>query len=195
MRTCGFANMRWSLGTAVGVLLLVMGGCPRIFSPPTDANAPADANAPVSLEERIAAVVRIFPSSFHGQRNGKETFYSAPDGLGTRAGIPFSNLGCRKCHAATYANGTPVTASPDNPEARFPQQAVKCSEPASTRPTDGPRLADPPSAQAASFNHENGSLTLTPLPQARASCRPPAPRLRIEPNDGVISIRDGAAGS
>jgi hypothetical protein len=131
MRTCDSGATRCTLWAAVCVLLPVMGGCPQVFPPQMDANAPADANTPASLEERIASVVEIFPISLHGQRNGKETFYSAPDGFGTLTGIPFSELGCRKCHAATYANGTPVTAS------RYSPGCLDCHVDPS-RPTDHP---------------------------------------------------------
>jgi len=72
---------------------------------------------------------KTFPTSLHATRNGKQTFYEAADGFATLTGIPYDDLVCKKCHAATLSNGDPVDAAtyapscadchvdPDNPTA------------------------------------------------------------------------------
>ncbi|MBM3287604.1 MAG: hypothetical protein FJY88_09700 [Candidatus Eisenbacteria bacterium] len=59
-------------------------------------------------ETALERIQRIFPSSLHAKRAGKATFYEAADGFKTLTGVPISELACIKCHAANYADGTPV---------------------------------------------------------------------------------------
>ncbi|MEW5700770.1 MAG: hypothetical protein AB1792_00885 [Candidatus Zixiibacteriota bacterium] len=59
-------------------------------------------------EDPLARIERIFPSSIHGARPGKATFYSAPDGFATLTHIPIDSLVCTHCHAMKYADGTTV---------------------------------------------------------------------------------------
>ncbi len=50
-----------------------------------------------------------FPTSLHGTRQGKFTWYGgANGGMEPLTGIPMSQLGCHKCHPGTYANGDAV---------------------------------------------------------------------------------------
>lgn len=68
--------------------------------------------------DRFACVTRSFETSLHGTRNGKLTWYEGtPEepGFFSLTGIPYEELGCRNCHAATYANGTPVNAATYEP--------------------------------------------------------------------------------
>ncbi|MHA2620922.1 MAG: cytochrome c3 family protein [bacterium JZ-2024 1] len=60
-----------------------------------------------------------FPTSLHGTRVGKVTAYSAQNG-GYEAvtGIPITNLHCLDCHAATYADGSPVNPATYQPSCR-----------------------------------------------------------------------------
>jgi len=56
----------------------------------------------------VQRVQGIFPTSLHATREGKATFYMRSDGFHSLTGIDVADLGCQKCHAANYANGTPV---------------------------------------------------------------------------------------
>ncbi len=56
----------------------------------------------------IERIQQIFPTSLHAARLGKATFYEAADGFQSLTGIPMSELACTKCHATTYADGSPV---------------------------------------------------------------------------------------
>lgn len=50
-----------------------------------------------------------FPTSLHGSRIGKITWYSAPNGgFEAITGIPISSLGCLRCHPGTKADGSPI---------------------------------------------------------------------------------------
>ncbi|MDZ7292123.1 MAG: T9SS type A sorting domain-containing protein [candidate division KSB1 bacterium] len=50
-----------------------------------------------------------FPTSLHGTRQGKFTWYgSANGGMESLTGIPMSQLGCHRCHPGTYADGSAV---------------------------------------------------------------------------------------
>jgi hypothetical protein len=60
------------------------------------------------VETKIERIQRVFPTSIHGARPGKATFYEAPDGFRSLTGIPIDSLACTKCHAASFADGTPV---------------------------------------------------------------------------------------
>ncbi len=95
----------------VVLMLALMAGCPQLPWPPSDTNGDQQEDP----QAAIAAVVAIFSTSLHGQRNGKATFYSAKDGFGTITGIPIEELGCKRCHAATYANGVAVTSRTYSP--------------------------------------------------------------------------------
>jgi hypothetical protein len=80
-------------------------------------------------ETAMERVQRVFPTSIHSTRPGKATFYEAPDGFVTLTGVPITEMGCTKCHGATYADGTAIDhetyvpgckdchADPDNPTA------------------------------------------------------------------------------
>ncbi len=97
---------RWTCG-AVGLAVLsalLLGGCP---TPPT--------SEPPETVEQVAAK---FPTSLHGARPGKATFYSASDGFGSLTGIPITELGCTRCHATNYADGTPVDKATYTPGCR-----------------------------------------------------------------------------
>jgi hypothetical protein len=58
-----------------------------------------------------------FATSLHGTRQGKATWYSKDNGgFENLTSIPMDSLPCQKCHASTFADGTPVdpaTYSPD----------------------------------------------------------------------------------
>ena len=55
----------------------------------------------------------------HGSRQGKATFYAAENGgFENITGIPMSDLHCQKCHAANYADGTPVDPATYTPSCR-----------------------------------------------------------------------------
>ncbi len=50
-----------------------------------------------------------FPQSLHTTRQGKATLYAAENGgFEGLTGIPMEDLSCQQCHAANYADGTPV---------------------------------------------------------------------------------------
>lgn len=68
-------------------------------------------------EIALAQAPSNFPTSLHALRKGKATFYSKDNGgFETLTNIPMTELACQKCHAPTYADGTPVdkaTYAPD----------------------------------------------------------------------------------
>lgn len=50
-----------------------------------------------------------FSTSLHATRQGKATWYGkAQGGFENLTNIPISDLTCQKCHAATFADGTPI---------------------------------------------------------------------------------------
>jgi hypothetical protein len=59
-----------------------------------------------------------FPTSLHagGLSNGRESIYE--DGPGRLTNVPFRDLPCQKCHAETYADGTPVDEASYEPSCR-----------------------------------------------------------------------------
>lgn len=107
------------------VLLLIglgaMSGCDGVVPPtPEPEVTPAD----------------TFPTSLHGNREGKRLFYEGTadePGFFTMTDIAYDTLPCKDCHAATYADGTEVDsatyvpgcadchADPDNPTADIPE--------------------------------------------------------------------------
>jgi hypothetical protein len=74
---------------------------------------PASKAHPVELSPE-----RRFPTSLHagGPSNGRESVYE--DGPGRLTGVPFRDLPCQKCHAETYADGTPVDEASYEPSCR-----------------------------------------------------------------------------
>lgn len=92
--------------STLAALSLALMGCPQVSAPPDDTS-----NA-------LARAQQTFPTSFHGDRHGKATFYSAPDGFSQLTGIPIEELACVKCHAGTYADGSPVDAATYTPSCR-----------------------------------------------------------------------------
>lgn len=94
----------------VGMLGVVLGGCPWLQPPPSgdDGNNPPTTPTPSET----------FAKSIHGTRPGKATFYMAEDGFYSITGVPISQLGCGKCHAATYADGTTVDKETYAPSCR-----------------------------------------------------------------------------
>ena len=59
-----------------------------------------------------------FPTSLHagGLSNGRESIYE--DGPGRLTNVHFRDLPCQKCHAETYADGTPVDEASYEPSCR-----------------------------------------------------------------------------
>ncbi len=98
----------------VGVLGAVLGGCPALQPPPPPPPPPP----PGGGGGGTLSPAETFPKSIHGARPGKATFYMAADGFYTITGVPISQLGCSKCHAATYADGTPVNRETYTPGCR-----------------------------------------------------------------------------
>ncbi len=60
---------------------------------------------------------QAFPTSLHGTRRGKATWYSAANGgFEALTNIPINQLGCLNCHPGTKADGSPIdpkTYTPD----------------------------------------------------------------------------------
>ena len=60
---------------------------------------------------------QAFPTSLHGTRRGKATWYSAANGgFETLTNIPINQIGCLNCHPGTKADGSPIdpkTYTPD----------------------------------------------------------------------------------
>ncbi|MCS7192741.1 MAG: cytochrome c3 family protein [Armatimonadetes bacterium] len=60
---------------------------------------------------------RAFPTSLHGTRKGKATWYSAANGgFEALTGIPINQLGCQNCHPGTKADGTPIDPKTYKPD-------------------------------------------------------------------------------
>lgn len=84
--------------------------CPRVYYQQQRASRGLSATA--APARRYGRQLRHgFPTSFHGDRHGKATFYSAPDGFSQLTGIPIEQLACVKCHSPTYTDGTTVDAA------------------------------------------------------------------------------------
>ncbi len=59
---------------------------------------------------------QTFPTSLHGTRRGKITWYGGPGGFQSILQKPIEELKCLKCHPGTYADGSavdPITYHPD----------------------------------------------------------------------------------
>lgn len=60
---------------------------------------------------------QAFPTSLHGTRRGKATWYSASNGgFEALTGIPVNQIGCQNCHPGTKADGTPIDPSTYTPD-------------------------------------------------------------------------------
>ena len=93
--------MRFLILTALvaGVLLALVLGYLGGERPPSTGVVLAQAASPAET----------FPTSLHGTRQGKVTWYSAENGgFENLTGVSMADLPCQKCHASTYADGTPV---------------------------------------------------------------------------------------
>ena len=93
MRVRTLCRLGLTVSALVALVLLACGDDCAVCPPPDDV---------------IAAIQRDFPTSLHGSRPGKATFYSAPDGFQSLTNVPMDSLACAQCHGATYADGTPV---------------------------------------------------------------------------------------
>lgn len=139
------------LSVAALAVLGLVAGC-NIFTPPvptpqcaTDADC-AQGQMCNSNGECVAVPApgpeATFATSLHGNREGKRGFYEGTmeePGFFAQTNLPYDDLPCKNCHAATYADGTEVDpetytpgcrdchADPDNPTADVPEETcLKC---------------------------------------------------------------------
>ena len=97
---------------------------------------PPDGTTPPDDDDAIRRITETFATSLHGTREGKRTFYEGTreePGFFSMTGIDYDTLPCADCHAATFADGTPVDpatyepgcadchADPDNPKGDVPE--------------------------------------------------------------------------
>ena len=86
---------------------------PMMTLTPTPEKTPTPTPTPSKVEK----IKAIFMTSLHYTREGKETFYSAENGgFEKLTGIPIEELGCKKCHAKTKADGTPIKTEEYKPD-------------------------------------------------------------------------------
>jgi len=58
-----------------------------------------------------------FPTSLHGTRRGKATWYSAANGgFEALTNIPITKIGCLNCHPGTKADGSPIDPATYKPD-------------------------------------------------------------------------------
>lgn len=128
MKTSGWVALCG--GGGIAIWALSSGGCGVV---PDGGGGGGDGNAAL-----IAEITAKFATSLHGTREGKRTFYEGTTdepGFFTMTGIDYDTLPCADCHAAAFADGTPVDAEtyepgcadchadPENPTADVPQSA------------------------------------------------------------------------
>jgi hypothetical protein len=75
-----------------------------------------------------------FNTSLHKTRNGKPTWYNAPEGFESLTNVAISELGCVECHDAVDANGDPYTGT-------YTPDCVDCHA-TNTPPFPGPVTQD-----------------------------------------------------
>lgn len=75
---------------------------------------------PSSVQETMSqgpTIADAFPTSLHGTRRGKQTWYSKyNEGFEALTGIPIDQLTCLKCHPGTRADGTPIDSATYKPD-------------------------------------------------------------------------------
>ena len=105
------------------VLSVLIAGCaeekPKVTptQTPEDVKTPEKTPTPKKTPSKVEEVKKVFATSLHYTRKGKETFYSAENGgFEKLTGIPIEKLGCKKCHAKTKADGTPIKAEEYEPD-------------------------------------------------------------------------------
>lgn len=99
---------RWLIVTAVGssfvLTLLLLVACGGGGGP---------------VRPTLLSPQQTFPTSLHGTRRGKLTWYSAANGgFETLLTKPLEELKCLKCHPGTYADGTPVDPATYHPDCK-----------------------------------------------------------------------------
>lgn len=118
--------MKWTVRVSalfsvilLGLLLSLVacnGGNGRPLTPPTPEDG-AIIQPPGPIVKPTVPPERAFPTSLHGTRKGKATWYSAANGgFEALTGIPIAQIGCQSCHPGTKADGSPIdpkTYTPD----------------------------------------------------------------------------------
>ncbi len=105
--------------TVFVVLAIFLAGCtkpeekvtptPTPVATPEETKTPEKTPTPSKTSSKVEEVKKVFMTSLHYTRQGKETFYSAENGgFEKLTGIPIEELGCKKCHAKAKADGTPI---------------------------------------------------------------------------------------
>ncbi|MCC6037531.1 MAG: cytochrome c3 family protein [Armatimonadetes bacterium] len=116
--------MRWlkvisaaSCVTLFGTLLVLSAcgggnGKPSVTLPPGGTIQP-----PGPIVKPAVPPEQAFPTSLHGTRKGKATWYSAANGgFEALTNIPINQLACLNCHPGTKADGSPIDSATYKPD-------------------------------------------------------------------------------
>jgi len=91
------------------LLIVVLGGGAALTALLCAAWGLQPASGVAGLVQTSSQPMETFPTSLHGTRQGKITWYSEENGgFETLTGVPMQQLPCLKCHPGTYADGTEV---------------------------------------------------------------------------------------